>query len=112
MSPDKEARVLGKIIERIVKTMGYCEGQTFESFQGNDMLQEACVFNVLQIGELSHSELSEGFKKAHPEIEWREMHGLRNRIVHGYDGVNLIYVWETIIADFPKLLERLRAMMD
>ena len=111
MNPEKELRVLQRIVARIKKTMTYCEGQTFESFQQDDMRQEACVFNVLQIGELSHSELGDDFKKAHPEIAWREMYGLRNRIVHGYDGVNLIYVWETITADFPELLNQLRSIM-
>lgn len=111
MNNEKERRVLQRIIARIEKTMRYCEGESFESFMQSDMLQEACVFNVLQIGELSHSELSDCFKAAHPDIAWREMYGLRNRIVHGYDGVNLIYVWETITSDFPILLQQLESLL-
>ena len=111
MNPDKESRVLSRIIGRITKTMAYCEGQTFESFQSDDMLQEACVFNVLQIGELSHSELSEEFKKAHPEIAWREMYGLRNRIVHDYEGVNIRLVWEIIRDDIPELKQTIGELL-
>ena len=43
------------------------------------------------------------FAQAHPQIPWREMYGLRNRIVHDYEGVNLQLVWEIISEDIPEL---------
>ncbi len=51
-------------------------------------LAEACVFNLSQRGELCKV-VEDDFAAAHPEIPWREMYGLRNRIVHDYEGVNL-----------------------
>ncbi len=56
------------------------------------MLVEACVFNLGQIGELSHA-VDDAFIEAHPAIPWAEMYGLRNRIVHDYEGVNLMLEW-------------------
>lgn len=53
MSNDKSRRILEKIVSHIDHTLEYCQGQTFESFMDNRMLQEACIFNLLQIGELS-----------------------------------------------------------
>ena len=63
------------------------------------MLHEACVFNLLQIGEMTNH-LSAEFRESHPDIPWRLMVGLRNRLVHDYDGIRLMIVWETITSDF------------
>lgn len=73
------------------------------------MLVEACVFNLGQIGELSHA-VDDAFIEAHPAIPWAEMYGLRNRIVHDYEGVNLILVWEIISRDIPELRNLLRSL--
>ena len=47
---------------------------------------------------------------AMPEIPWREMYGLRNRIVHDYEGVNLMLVWEIITEDLPELEQVLQSI--
>ena len=45
--------------------------------------------------------------KTHSEIPWRAMYGLRNRIVHDYEGINLMLVWDVISEDLPELREQL-----
>ena len=47
---------------------------------------EACVFNLSQLGELT-TKLDEDFKPENPQVAWAQIYGLRNRIVHDYDGV-------------------------
>ena len=49
--------------------------------------------------------------QAHPQIPWREMYGLRNRIVHDYEGVNLQLVWEIISEDIPELRDELEKLV-
>lgn len=71
------------------------------------MLQEACIFNVLQVGELAARAIEYGFHLEHPDIMWHQMRGMRNRIVHDYEGIRLEIVWETINVDFPELLKLL-----
>ena len=51
------------------------------------------------------------FAECHPEIPWREMNGLRNRIVHDYEGVNLRLVWEIISGDIPGLRNILKELL-
>lgn len=68
MSNERTGRTLNKIVAHIARTLEYCEGRSFEEFQANTMLQEACVFNILQIGELSKAGLDAAFIEAHPEI--------------------------------------------
>ncbi|MBQ8953389.1 MAG: DUF86 domain-containing protein [Clostridia bacterium] len=92
--------------------MEYCDGCDFEAFMANRMLQEACVFNILQIGELAKNGLDESFTNAHADIPWRQMYGLRNRIAHDYEGIQMRIVWETISNDFPALRRALEAILD
>ena len=99
--------VVGKMIEIIDKLRGYVDGNDFDSFSGNDMLIDACVFNLSQLGEVANR-VDEDFEEAHPEIPWRQVYGLRNRIIHDYEGVNLKLIWEIINDDLPKLSENLK----
>jgi uncharacterized protein with HEPN domain len=47
------------------------------------------------------------FVQAHPELPWRSMRGMRNRIAHGYFDINLDVVWETVQTALPELLSPL-----
>lgn len=75
------------------------------------MISEACVFNLLQIGEMCNKDLSDELKGKYGNIPWRQIYGLRNRIVHGYDDVQLNIIWETIQEDLPILLNEFEAIM-
>jgi uncharacterized protein with HEPN domain len=63
---------------------------------------EASVFNLSQIGELANK-LSTEYKKLYPKIQWQQLYGLRNRILHDYDGVNLVLVWSIIEEDLQEV---------
>jgi len=74
------------------------------------MMVEACVFNLSQIGEHCQS-ITDEYKELHPELPWHEMYGLRNRIVHNYEGVNLKLVWEIISADLSEVREQILSLL-
>ena len=76
------------------------------AFPTDEKLVEACVFNLSQMGELANR-VEDAFADAHPEIPWRYIYGLRNRIVHDYEGVNLVLIWQIIRDDLPELVEKL-----
>ena len=94
--------ILDKMIRYADKVCEYCKGVSYEDFRANDMLVEACVFNLGQIGELT-TKLGEAFKKENTQVAWAQIYGLRNRIVHDYEGVNLRLIWEIIADDMPEL---------
>lgn len=106
----KNEAIIQKMIAYIEKIFGYCEKQTYEDFEKNLLLVEACVFNLSQLGELV-TKLDTDFVEKHLEVPWRQMRGLRNRIVHDYEGVNLVLVWEIITNDLPDLLKQLREIV-
>ena len=102
--------ILQKLYGYSGKLMDYCQGCTYESFSVDTKLVEACVFNLSQMGELCRI-ADTSFTEQHPEIPWREMNGLRNRIVHDYEGVNLRLVWEMISGDIPDLRNILQELL-
>lgn len=93
---------MGKLIGYVDKVMGYCEGIGYTEFCEDSKLVEACVFNLSQMGELANR-VDDDFANVHPTIPWRHIYGLRNRIVHDYEGVNLQLIWEVIHDDLPEL---------
>ena len=78
---------------------------SFDDFISDDKTVDAVVRNFEIIGEAANR-VPEDFKSDHPEIEWRRMTGLRNRIIHEYFGVDYVTLWKikeenvTELADF------------
>jgi uncharacterized protein with HEPN domain len=101
--------VVEKMIQTIERIQRYCTGLTYDTFIDNDMVVDACVFNLSQLGELANR-VTEDFEEKHSEVPWRQVYGLRNRIVHDYEGVNLKLVWEIIESDLPDLVEILEKL--
>ena len=102
----KHEIIVQKLIAHIRKILGYCDGVSYAQFSADSKLVEACVFNLSQMGELSNR-IDATFAQAHPEIPWRQIYGLRNRLVHDYEGVNLLLVWQILSDDIPALRDTL-----
>ena len=70
--------------------------------------------NVLIIGEVATKLMNEypDFVAQHPEIEWRSMRGMRNRIAHGYFDIDLEVVWETLQTALPDLQNKIQAIQN
>lgn len=68
--------------------------------------------NLVIIGEAATKLLQdyEGFLAQYPDVPWRSMKGMRNRIAHGYFDINLDVVWDTLTLALPLLLKRLPAI--
>ena len=77
-------------------------------FPNSSMRAEACVFNLMQTGELTKTSLTDEAKDEISTIPWKLLYGMRNRIVHGYSRVDMQIVWDTIKDDLPKLRQELR----
>ena len=109
---NKDKQVLTKIHKHITAIISYCGCCTvFEDFHKDAMRVEAYVFNLMQIGELAKTSLSDDIKRQLSSIPWKQIYGMRNRIVHGYDGIKLKIVWDTITDDLPKLQKELESIL-
>lgn len=87
--------------------LSYAEGVDREAFFQSTQLQDAVIRRLEIIGEAARR-VSEEVKAAHPEIPWRLMVGMRNQVIHMYDGVDMNLVWVTVRNDLPPLLETLQ----
>lgn len=103
--------IVNKFLVYAEKILKYCEGYHYSSFVADTKLVEACVFNLSQMGELCKS-VDADYAQKNPQIPWNEMYGLRNRIVHDYEGVNMLLVWQIISEDIPSLRAALRELME
>ena len=81
------------------------------TFQGDIRTQRAVVMSLIIVGEAATKVMDQcpEFASAHPEVPWRSMRGMRNRIAHGYFDTNLDVVWETVLTALPDRLQRLPA---
>ncbi len=107
----KNQKIILKIINYIDTILEYTNDVDYTGFRNNSMMVEACVFNLSQIGELVNK-LDKQYIMENPEMPWFKMRGLRNRIVHDYEGVNLNLIWEIIGMDIKILREQLLKLND
>ena len=73
------------------------------------MIQDAVIRNFEIIGEAS-KKVSDELRKVNHEVPWKEMSGMRDKLIHDYIGVDIDVIWKTIIQDLPglkKLFEEL-----
>lgn len=68
------------------------------------MLLSAIIRELEIIGEAGNM-ISEDFKIKHSQIPWKDLIGMRNRLIHAYFDVNLDIVWKTVSEDVPDLLK-------
>lgn len=86
------------ILQAIDRIFKYTQGISRDDFDRNEMLQDAVIRNIEIIGEATKN-ISNSFKKTYPEIPWREMSGMRDKLIHDYIGTDLEVVWKTIEID-------------
>ena len=100
----KDKGILLQIIKRCNRVVEKVSNISVTDFSLNDDIKEVVCFNLFQIGELANG-LSIEFLKEYNKIPWKQIIGMRNRIVHGYDTINLEIVWNTANESIPELIE-------
>ena len=101
--------LLEDILESIEKIEQYTAGLTFDTFLNDTKSCDAVIRNLEIIGEAANR-LPDDFKMQHSNIDWFKVVGLRNRIVHGYFGIDLAIVWQIIEHDLPGLKALLKKL--
>jgi uncharacterized protein with HEPN domain len=83
---------------------------TRDEFFGDETLQRAFVRSLEIIGEAT-KRVPDDIRSAHPDIEWRAMAGMRDRLIHEYFGVDLDLVWEVVRERIPALRESIERII-
>lgn len=106
----KDRIIIQKIIAYIDDVEKYVEGLNAKEFLDDKKTITACAFTVSQIGELV-KEVTEETTKKYTNIPWNSMKGMRNRIVHDYENVDLSVLWGTIKESLPELKDKLKEII-
>ena len=106
MRPRDRARI-ADMIDAAEKVQRFIADRQRQDLDHDDMLQFACVRGIEIIGEAA-ANVSGETRDTHPEIPWRSIIGMRNRIVHAYADIDLEVVWRTAHNELPQLLAALR----
>jgi uncharacterized protein with HEPN domain len=101
-------------LRHIVAEADYLTEQTSaiskDEFLNDETLRRAFVRSLEVIGEAA-KKLPDDFRARHPQVEWRAMAGMRDRLIHGYFGVDHDLVWEVATEKVPKLRGALREIL-
>ena len=97
-------------LEKILADIGFIllhmQGVSKEQLEANDLLLDSMQFRLIQISE-NANKLSEHFKRRHADIDWHEIYGLRNWLVHDYGNVDYGIVFSTLVNDIAPLKAKL-----
>jgi len=82
----------------------------YEGLVKDETLKRAFVRSLEVIGEAAKN-ISSEFRQKHPDIEWRELTGLRDKLIHRYFGVKWEIVWDVVKSKIPQLKERIEGIL-
>jgi uncharacterized protein with HEPN domain len=102
MAADRDALYIRHIRDATNKIRDYTSGLDRSSFLQQPMVQDAVVRQLEIIGE-AVKHLSVDFRDAHPGVRWRDIAGMRDKLIHDYFGVDMEAVWRTTQNDLPPL---------
>ena len=97
---------LRDIIDAVEKIEKFTEGMDSERFYADDKTAYAVIRALEIIGEAT-KKVPQNIKERYPQVAWREMAGIRDKLIHDYFGVNLEVIWKTVQEDLPTLKPRI-----
>lgn len=93
---------LEQLLERIERIETIVTSIDKDRFYSEIINQDALILNLEVIGEIC-KRFTEEYKHSVPEVPWQKIQGMRNRLAHEYDGINLEIVWEAVTKFVPQL---------
>jgi uncharacterized protein with HEPN domain len=88
----------------------FVQGVDRAEFDRDTMRQYAVVHGIMIIGEAARR-ISQEFRGEHPELPWQNMIGMRSRIIHNYDEIDLDIVWRVVEGEIPKLISLIEPLV-
>ena len=111
MSKRTDTDLLSDIREAIRRIQIYLGEISYEDFLDDSKTQDAVIRNIEIIGEAAKG-VSEQVREAQQHIPWRNMAGMRDRLIHDYFGVNLDIVWQVVSEELPRIAASLTEMAE
>jgi uncharacterized protein with HEPN domain len=101
---------LNDILDNINKVLKFTSGIKYEEFIENDEKIYAVIRAIEIIGEAA-KKVPDEMKAREPDIPWRDMAGIRDKVIHEYFGVDIKIVWITATKEIPPLKGKIEALI-
>lgn len=101
--PKDDAVYVGHMLDMADKAVGKISGKSRAQFDADENLRLALAHLLQIIGEAARRVSSE-FQEGHPNVPWRAIVGMRNKVVHDYLNVDEDIVWDTVVRELPPLV--------
>ncbi len=111
MKPKSNSVYLDYMLQAFSDVTGFVCDQTFDSFRANKLVNYATIRALLIVGEASKS-IDSTIRDRFPEIPWRLMSGMRDRLVHDYFDTKWQIVWNVATVEIPNTAESLKRVRD
>jgi uncharacterized protein with HEPN domain len=102
---------LKDILHAIESIENFAAGMDFNTFRADDKTVSAVIRKLEIIGE-AVKQIPEGVREPYPEIPWKQIAGMRDKLIHFYFGVDPFLVWQTINNRLPLLKATIRKLLE
>ena len=103
----RPSKILDDMLDSLNQISKYTKDLTFDDFENSRMVTDATIRNLEILGEASKL-LPEDLKNKYPDIPWRKIVAIRNKVIHEYGVVNLEIIWEIVRNELPTLKDKLQ----
>lgn len=110
MSKRADTDFLNDSKEAILRINVYVENLSYEEFLNDIKTQDAVVRNLEIIGEAIKN-ISEELKEKYPRVPWKDLAGVRDKLIHHYFGVNLDIVWNIVKEELPEVISQIEEIL-
>lgn len=106
----RELALLQDIVESCDELGEFIAGMSISGFVANKLVRAAVVQKLMVIGEAA-ARLPVSFREAHADVEWRDIVGLRNILIHAYFRIDWNIVWVAATTEIPPLRQQIAQML-
>ncbi|MBE9141435.1 DUF86 domain-containing protein [Nodosilinea sp. LEGE 07088] len=110
MTPRDRASLID-VVNATRLAQSFVQDMTWDSFVADIKTQSAVLYQIAIMGE-AVKRLSPAFREQHPEIDWKAMAGMRDKLIHDYEGVDVERVWRVLQSNLPELLQTITAVLE